>query len=341
MPLEHKTHTVTAEEAGRVDLIVKAITGRSRSQVRGMCLNGCVSLNGQQASEPSTPVKEGDVIDVRFDPQRKYRETWLGKFQTKSPRGLFQCKTFSVVFEDEYLIVVDKQAGLLTVPTERHEPRTLVDEVSRYLGSRNRALVVHRLDRETSGLVVFAKQSQVAGALQDQLRLRAPDREYLALVSGLMQQDSGQFESYLATSRRLSRYSVENPSAGEHAITHFSVQERLFDTTLVRVKLDTGRRNQIRVHLSEAGHPIIGDRRYRPQLAKHPDWPHARLALHAHVLGFQHPVTGEDLRFLSEMPRSFQTFVKLQRRAAHESAQTNASQPGASPRAKASRDVER
>jgi 23S rRNA pseudouridine1911/1915/1917 synthase len=315
MPLEHKTHTVTAEEAGRVDLIVKAITGRSRSQLRGMCMNGCLSINGQPITEPSTAVKEGDTIDVKYDPQRKYRETWLGKFQSKSPRGLFECKSFSVMFEDDYLIVVEKQAGILTVPTERQEPRTLVDEVSRYLGGRNRALVVHRLDRETSGVMVFAKRSEIAGALQDQLRLRAPDRVYLALVAGVMEEDAGQFESYLATSKRLSRYSVENPDGGEHAITHFEIAERLFDTTLVRVKLDTGRRNQIRVHLSEAGHPIIGDRRYQPDRARHPDWPHTRLALHAHVLGFQHPVTGEDLRFVSEIPRTFQTFMKLQRRA--------------------------
>jgi 23S rRNA pseudouridine1911/1915/1917 synthase len=295
---------------------VKAITGRSRSQLRGMCMNGCLCINGQAVTEPSTAVKQGDVVDVRFDPQRKYRETWLGKFQGKVPQGPFQCQTFRVVFEDDYLIVVDKQAGILTVPTERRESKTLVDEVSRYLGGMNRALVVHRLDRETSGLLVFAKQSDIAGALQDQLRLRAPDRVYLALVAGIMQEDAGLYESYLATSKRLSRYSVENPNGGEHAITHFEVDRRLADATLVRVKLDTGRRNQIRVHLAEADHPIIGDRRYRPQLAQHPDWPHTRLALHAHFLGFQHPVSGEDLRFVSDMPRSFHNFIKLQRRAA-------------------------
>ncbi len=318
MPLEHKTHTVTAEQAGRVDLIVKTMTERSRSQLRGMCMNGCLNINGKPVTEPSTQVKEGDVIDVRFDPQRKYRETWLGKFRSKTPQGQFQCKSFSVVFEDNYLIVVEKQAGILTVPTELQEERTLVDEVTRYLGDHTRALVVHRLDRETSGLLVFAKQSNIAGALQDQLRLRAPDRVYLALVAGVMKDDSGQYESYLATSKRLSRYSVQNPDGGEHAITHFAVDERLADTTLVRVKLDTGRRNQIRVHLAEADHPIIGDRRYRPNVSKHPDWPHTRLALHAHILGFQHPISGEDLRFVSEMPRTFQTFVKLQRRIARE-----------------------
>ena len=241
MPLEHKTHTVTAEEVGRVDLIVKAMISRSRSQLRGMCMNGCLSINGRAVTEPSTAVKEGDVVDVKFDPQRKYRETWLGKFQGKSSPDKFQCKTFSVVFEDEYLIVVDKQAGILTVPTENQESRTLVDEVTRYLGDHIRALVVHRLDRETSGLLVFAKESQIAGALQDQLRLRAPDRVYLALVAGLMKEESGHYESYLATSKRLSRYSVDNPDGGEHAITHFAVEERLADTTLVRVKLDTAR----------------------------------------------------------------------------------------------------
>jgi 23S rRNA pseudouridine1911/1915/1917 synthase len=318
MAWEHKTHVVTAEQVGRVDLVLKTITGRSRSQLRGMCLNGCVQINGREVTEPSTAVKEGDVIDVRFDPQRKYRETWLGKLSHKSPRGLFRCKTFRVVFEDDYLIVVDKQAGILTVPTERQEPRTLVDEVSRYLGGRNRALVVHRLDRETSGLLVFAKRSEIAGALQDQLRLRAPEREYLALVAGIMTADAGQFESYLATSKRLSRYSVNNPDGGEHAITHFAVKARFPEATLVSIKLDTGRRNQIRVHLSEAGHPVIGDRRYRPQLASHLDWPYARLALHAHVLGFQHPVTGENLRFVSEMPRTFHAFIKQQRRIARQ-----------------------
>jgi len=321
MPLEHKTHTVVAEEAGRVDLIMKAITGRSRSQLRGMCMNGCLTINGRAVTEPSTAVSEGDVVEVKYDPQRKYRESWLGKFQGKSSPDKFQCKTFSVVFEDDYLIVVDKQPGILTVPTENQESRTLVDEVTRYFGDHTRALVVHRLDRETSGLLVFAKQSPIAGALQDQLRLRAPDRVYLALVAGLMKEDAGQYESYLATSKRLSRYSVENPDGGEHAITHFAVEERLADTTLVRVKLDTGRRNQIRVHLAEANHPIIGDRRYRPNLSKHSDWPHTRLALHAHILGFQHPVSGEDLRFVSEMPRTFQTFVKLQRRTRNESPQ--------------------
>lgn len=310
MPLEQRHHIVTAEEAGRVDLVVKSLTGRSRSHVRGMCMQECVAVNGVMISEPSTNVVAGDVIDVSYDPQCHYRERWLDKFQ---------CKSFRVVFEDDYLIVVDKQAGILTVPTERQESKTLVDEVSKYLGSRCRALVVHRLDRETSGLLVFAKRSDIAGALQDQLRLRAPEREYLTLVAGRMQQQEGQFESYLATSKRLSRYSVENPSGGEHAITFFSVDETFVDTTLVRVKLDTGRRNQIRVHLAEANHPIIGDRRYRPNQAQHRDWQHTRLALHAHVLGFRHPVTGKELRFVSEMPRTFQIFIRAQRREKLES----------------------
>ena len=309
MPLEHHQHTVTAEEVGRVDLVIKTMTGKSRSHLRGMFAQNCVTINERPVIEPSTAVAVGDVVDVRFDPQCRYRERWLDKFQ---------CHTFKVVFEDEYLIVVDKQAGILTVPTEKQETKTLVDEVSRYLGGRSRALVVHRLDRETSGLLVFAKRSEIAGALQDQLRLRAPEREYLAIVAGQMKQKSGQFESYLATSKRLSRYSVENSEAGEHAITHFAVDHVYFETTLVRVKLDTGRRNQIRVHLAEAEHPIIGDRRYRPNLSQHPDWPQTRLALHAHVLGFQHPISGTELRFVSEMPRCFETFLKLQRSRARE-----------------------
>lgn len=320
MPIEHKQHTVTADQVGRIDLILKMLTSKSRSQLRGMCMNGCVTINGRKVTEPSTTVKDGDVVGVEFDPQCRYREKWLDKFQGKGPQEKFQCQSFKIVFEDDYLLVVDKQAGILTVPTERQEPRTLVDEVSRYLGPQRRALVVHRLDRETSGLLVFAKQSEIAGALQDQLRLRAPEREYLAIVAGRMEQESGTYESHLVTSKRLSQHSVTTPGQGEYALTHFAVDQVLFDTTLVRVKLDTGRRNQIRVHLAEAGHPIIGDRRYRPNMTKHDDWPHTRLALHAHILGFQHPVSGRDLRFVSPMPRSFQIFVRLQRRAAKEAA---------------------
>ena len=318
MPLERKQHIVTAEQAGRVDLILKTLTDKSRSQLRGMCMAGCVTINGRKMTEPSVTVKEGDVIDLEFDPQCKYREKWLEKFHDKTPKELFQCQNFKVVYEDDYLIVVDKQAGILTVPTEHKDGKSLVDEVSRYLGRMKRALVVHRLDRETSGLLVFAKQSEIAGALQDQLRLRAPEREYLAIVAGRMEQESGSYESHLATSKRLSQHSVSNPDNGEYALTHFAVDQVLFDTTLVRVKLDTGRRNQIRVHLAEAGHPIIGDRRYRPNMTQHAEWPYTRLALHAHVLGFQHPVSGEDLRFISPMPRSFQIFVRLQRRAVKE-----------------------
>jgi len=161
MPLEHKQHTVAADQAGRVDLILKSLTEKSRSQLRGMCMSGCVTINGRKTTEPSTEVKEGDVVSVTYDPQCRYREKWLDKFQEKGPKENFQCQTFKIIFEDDYLIVVDKQAGILTVPTERQEPRTLVDEVSRYLGQKQRALVVHRLDRETSGLLVFANSPKL------------------------------------------------------------------------------------------------------------------------------------------------------------------------------------
>ena len=312
MALEQHQQTVSAEQTGRVDLVVRELTGKPRSHLRGMCTHGCVTINGRQITEPSAPVVAGDVVEVRFDPQRRYREEWRSKFQSRA---------FRVVYEDDSLIVVDKQAGLLTVPTEAQERNTLVDQVSRYLGGRMRALVVHRLDRETSGLLVLAKDSATAGALQDQLRLRAPQREYFALIAGRMKQESGTFESYLATSKRLSQHSVDNPDHGEHAVTHFQIEQVLADTTLVRVQLDTGRRNQIRVHFAEADHPILGDRRYRPNLAAHPDWTHHRLALHATILGFQHPVTGESLRFESQMPRSFQIFMRQQRRATREAAE--------------------
>lgn len=224
------------------------------------------------------------------------------------PRG---GRAFDVVFEDRFLIVVEKAAMILTVPTPRGERNTLVQLIERYLdrGRPHRLAIVHRLDRETSGLLVFAKDRRTGEALQAQFREHRPERLYVALVAGLLERDRGTFESRLETNRGLTRYSSRDGS-GERAVTHYEVEARLSGATRVRARLETGRRNQIRVHFAEARHPVLGDRRYRPDLSAHPSWPHERLALHAAVLGFTHPVTGEALRFESPVPREFGAVVR-------------------------------
>ncbi|MCC7146216.1 MAG: RluA family pseudouridine synthase [Phycisphaeraceae bacterium] len=297
-----QTTTVAEPFTGRIDHVVAKLTGWSRARVTGLFEANCVRVNGNPCGQTFTRVKPGDVVELRYDPQRRY----------KPPPPAWKDTAFKLVFEDEHILVVDKSPMVLTVPTGDSPGRTLWDAVNRYLsrsGKRKEASVVHRLDRGTSGLLVFAKSPGVAKTLKDQFADHKPYREYLALVAGLLPKQKGTFKSYLATAANLDRYSTPDTRKGQLAITHYQVEQKLADTTLVRCRLETGRRNQIRVHFAEIDHPVLGDPRYRPDLAKHPRWRFRRLALHAGVLGFEHPVTGKSLRFESPVPWEFERVI--------------------------------
>ncbi len=221
---------------------------------------------------------------------------------------------FSVVHDDEHVVVVEKSTGVLTVPTPRGETNTLVQLLRRHLGRGRRfpprLEIVHRLDREVSGLLVFAKSVAAATTLRADFAAHRPEREYIALVAGALPADKGTFASRLVTGKSLQRYSTDDPTRGEAAVTHYQVERRLAGATLVRVRLETGRRNQIRVHFAEAGHPILGEDRYHPEQARHPRWRARRLALHARLLGFAHPLSGQPLRFESPLPMEFVRFLR-------------------------------
>lgn len=299
-------HCVKPNESGRVDLIVQRLTNRSRTQVRGLFDHGCVSLNDEVCDDAGTRVCEADQVAINYDKNRNYKE--LPK-KYRSP-------IFDLVFEDEWILVIDKKAGYLTVPTDHHEPNTAVGALCQYMSmgkpKRRMVSIIHRLDRDTSGLLVFAKSEKIAQDIKSQFEKRKPLREYLAIVAGRLENSKGTFKSFLATDKGLNQYSTPDEDEGKLAITHYQVKQILKDTTFVSVTLETGRRNQIRVHFSEKGHPVLGDIRYEPQLASHPRWKAKRLALHAALLGFKHPVTGKDLIFRSKTPEEFDIFVKNQ-----------------------------
>ncbi|MFT7640972.1 MAG: 23S rRNA pseudouridine1911/1915/1917 synthase [Pirellulaceae bacterium] len=294
--------TIETESAGRVDLVVRQLSGVSRSQVRGMFDRGCVSINGATCDTVSATVNAGDVVSIRFDPTQRYREK----------KRLWDDRTFTVAFEDEDLVVVDKSAGTLTVPTDRNEVNTLVERVSIYLShsrKKREAWLIHRLDREVSGLVVFGKQELIADHLIEQFKQRKPQRLYVAIVAGVMDKDEGTYRSHLATGKNLDRYVTRQSPETELAITHYRVVRRMSDTTLVEVTLETGKRNQIRVQFADAGHPVLGDNRYKIEQAQHPRWIRKRIALHAKTLGFQHPVTDEAILIESPLPVTLEKFL--------------------------------
>ena len=303
MSLTTQETRVTPGNAGRVDRVVQVLTGRSRAQVRGLIQHGCVKRNGEPCGSDFDRVAAGDTVTVAFDPHRNYPAKRIPP--ASAP--------FRILFEDEDLLVVEKAAHLLTVPTLKREQNTLVhllqDYVSRGRRRRGRVEIVHRLDRGVSGVLVFAKTPAVAAALREQFAAAKPDREYVALVAGRLERDRGTFDKWLVTNERnLQRRTAPRPGVGERAVTHFVVEQRFADVTRVRVRLETGRRNQIRVHFADAGHPVLGDPRYGGDAANHRRWPHRRLALHAATLGFTHPSTGKLLRFESREPKEFAAF---------------------------------
>lgn len=289
--------------SGRADRVVQQLTGLSRSGVRGLFDHDCVTVNGDPASDSAASVSQGDIVEVRYDPHRRYHEKPKAKADP----------AFKILFEDEHLVVVDKAAHVLTVPTAKGEPNTLVAALERHLNrgkGRKKAHIVHRLDRGTSGVLVFGKTHDIAAKIKDQFEARKPERLYYAVVAGEIDQPSGTFRSHLATNEfSLDRFSTRDPEKGELAITHFEAVSSSHGATLVRVKLETGRRNQIRVHFAEAGHPVLGDPRYQSEEAQHPKWKAKRLALHAASLAFKHPVTGKPMRFESPLPEEFRPFT--------------------------------
>ena len=212
-----------------------------------------------------------------------------GRASAPFPRGL------TLVHEDDAILVVVKPAGLLTVATERERERTAYRLLWDYLGSKQaRPFIVHRLDRETSGLLVFAKSESVKRTLQAQFEARTVERVYRALVEGRPAREQGTLESRLAEDRMLRVRSAER---GRVAITHYRVLAARRENTLIELRLGTGRRHQIRVQLAESGWPIVGDVTHGG-----PRSGAGRLCLHATRLGFVHPVTGAPVVFESAPP---------------------------------------
>ena len=302
MPLTTKTALVTEQQSCRADRIVHSLTSLSHSKMRGLFDHGCVTVNGEPCLLAGMPVKSGDEVGVCYDPQQGYRQK----------KKKWTDRTFAIVFEDAHLIVVNKSANVLTVATDHAELNTLVNRVSHYLkhtSQHREAFVAHRLDREVSGLLVFAKSPAILKLLQDQFKQRKPERVYIAIVAGNLKPATGTFRSYLKTGDNLDQFSTRNESEGQLAITHYRVLKELQDATVVEVKLETGRRNQIRVHFAERGHPVLGDARYQREIATHDRWPLKRIALHATSLGFAHPVTGEPMHFEAPAPNSMKRFM--------------------------------
>jgi 23S rRNA pseudouridine1911/1915/1917 synthase len=279
------TRTVV-ERAPLLEYLFAAWPEAKRKHVRTWLKVGSVSVNGRGVTRFDHPLRPGDRVAIL--------PKGIAAPETALPGGV------RIRHEDEAILVVEKPAGLLSIATDEGEGRTayaiLTDHVrGGNRQSRARVWIVHRLDRETSGLMVFAKSETAKRALQD--HWDAAEKKYLAVVEGAPPQDAGVLESQLDESDVAKVRVVPEGESSRHAVTRYRVKKNGRATTLLDLTLETGRRHQIRVQLAEAGCPIVGDKRYGARTN-----PVRRVALHAARLSFPHPVSGEAMHFESVLP---------------------------------------
>lgn len=210
-----------------------------------------------------------------------------------------------IIYEDKSLLVVNKEAGLLTIATEYEKERTLYHQVYMYLMRKNqKVFIVHRLDKDTSGIVVFAKNEKMKNMLQKDWNNLAKVREYVAIVEGKTSKEEDTLQDYLAETKTLKTY-ITNKKKGLLAITHYKLIKYISGFSVLQVLIDTGRKNQIRVQLSNIGNPIIGDKKYGS--SKNPI---KRLGLHAKRLVLINPITKREMEFIAPLPKVFYTIIK-------------------------------
>ena len=296
--------TATVADAPRLDTWLVADRGITRHAAQTLIDAGLVSVN-RKIAKASHRVRDGDVVRVS-DSDAAPRA---------SPLAASEASTLNIVYEDEWLAVIDKPAGLVVHPAPGHASGTLVDALKArgstwsLLGGSERAGIVHRLDRDTSGLLVVAKTEAAHRALADQLHRRTLGRVYWAIVQGGFREETGTIDAPIGRSRR-DRKRMAVVDDGRAAITEFRVAERLGTMTRLEVRLRTGRTHQIRVHMAYIKHPIAGDPLYGRGGAP------GRPALHAAELTFLHPLDETPRTFTSPLPDDLAAYVSELRSAA-------------------------
>jgi 23S rRNA pseudouridine1911/1915/1917 synthase len=286
-------HVVTAEQAGkRIDVLLAALTGASRSRAAQVARSGEVRLNGE-AVKPSRLLETGDLLEYEMAPE-------LPLVAVPEPIEL------AILYEDEDLLVIDKPAGMVTHPARGTRTGTLVNAVLAHVerslpGDALRPGLVHRLDRDTSGLLVVAKRDESLAKLGAAMKHRRIDREYLGIVCGVPSNPRGTIEGPIGRDPR-NRLKFAIVGDGKPAITHYVLRERFSKHAELAFRLQTGRTHQIRVHLAAADHPILNDPVYGKREARF-DLPGQ--ALHAWRLSFRHPRTGTVMEFEAEPPPAY------------------------------------
>lgn len=288
--------TIEQGDHGRLDKVLATKLGQfSRSKLQRWIKLGLVVVNGQQVAD-KYKVKAGDQLVITPEQPHKIDLT-----PEKIP--------LDIVYEDDDVLVVNKPQGMVVHPSPGHPDHTLVNALLYHcplstINGEFRPGIVHRIDKDTSGLLMVAKNDQAHRSLAAQLKAKTTKREYVALVHGRISEDNGTIDAPLGRSRK-DRKKQAVVAGGRHAVTHFQVLERFRQYTLIKCRLETGRTHQIRVHMSSIGHPLAGDPLYGPRKTL----PGNGQYLHARLLGFVHPRTDKEMVFTAPLPAYFQQMI--------------------------------
>ncbi|MCI6209120.1 MAG: RluA family pseudouridine synthase [Prevotella sp.] len=268
-----------------------SVVKESRNKVKLTLKGRGVKVNGKVVTQFDYKLLPGMTVSVS---QTKRNDTFKNRF-------------VKLVYEDRWLVIVEKNVGILSMAAGHSSlnVKSVLDDY--FLKSRQkcRAHVVHRLDRDTSGLMIYAKDMETEQILEHNWHDIVYDRRYVAVVSGEMEENEGTIANWLKDNKAYITYSSPTDNGGKYAVTHFHVLDRTTEHSLVEYQLETGRKNQIRVHSADMGHPVCGDVKYG-----NGDDPLHRLCLHAYVLCFTHPITGERMEFDTPIPSQFRHLFK-------------------------------
>lgn len=278
------------EEGTLMNFLLKQM-GISKNKAKDLLAGRAVSVDRKLTTQYDAPLHIGEVVRI----SRHRQNTMLLN------------KYVKIVYEDKDLVVIEKSEGILSMASspKQYCIKNILDEYFEKRHFKCTAHVVHRLDRETSGLMIYAKNMETARILEENWHEMVYDRRYVALLCGNMDKEGGTVQSWLKESKSFVTYSSPTDNGGKLAITHYHKLASTEDFSLVEMKLETGRKNQIRVHMADLGFPVAGDRKYGNGRD-----PLHRLALHAFRLNFVHPVTQENMQFETPIPKEFLKFVQ-------------------------------
>ena len=277
------------QEATLLPFLFEKLQGQSKSSVKALLGHGQILVNNEVTTQFDTPLHEGDVVTISYN-RRKV---------------VFNNPLLNIIYEDDFVIVVNKREGLLSVSTAKVRERTAFHILSDYLKKsdpRNKLFVLHRLDRDTSGLMMFAKTRAVQEKMQSNWNEMITERTYVAVVEGRPEKDSDLITTQLKENAEARVYVVAD--GGKDAITRYHLLRTNDKYSLLELNLETGRKNQIRAQMEYIGHPIAGDYKYGAETD-----PTGRLMLHAQRLYFIHPETGEEMRFDTRIPDAFKSLT--------------------------------